>query len=112
MKCNKAKCKELTIGKKCNNSIYPEMFNIKQYDRATLLGVTFQSNSKFSEHVKADLCEAKKCLFVIRGLRKEGYGQKDVDLLFTSVVLTHGLSFYGASKAGLVVMDCFLKRCH
>ena len=50
MKCNTAKCKELVITKKCNNSIYPEMFNIKQYDRVTLPGVTFQSNSKFSEH--------------------------------------------------------------
>jgi len=37
------------------------MFNIKQYDRVTLLGVTFQSNSEFSEHDKAKLCEAKKC---------------------------------------------------
>ena len=51
-------------------------------------------------------------MFVIRGLRKEGYGQKDADLLFKSIVLTYGLSFYGASKADLVVMDCFLKRCH
>ena len=51
-------------------------------------------------------------MFVIRGLRKEGYGQKGVDLLFKSIVLTYALSFYGASKAGLVVMDCFLKRCH
>ena len=41
MKCNTAKCKELVIRKKCNNSIYPEMFNIKQYDRVTLLGVTY-----------------------------------------------------------------------
>ena len=88
------------------------MFNIKQYDRVTLLRVTFQSNSKFSEDVKAKLCEAKKCLFVIRGLRKEGYGQKDADLLLKSIVLTYGLSFSGASKADLVVMDCFLKRCH
>ena len=51
-------------------------------------------------------------MFVIRGLRKEGYGRKGVDLLFKSIVLKYGLSFYGASKAGLVVMDCFLKRCH
>ena len=64
-------------------------------------------------NVKAKLCEAEKCLFrIIRVLRKEGYGQKDVDPLFKSVVLTYGLSFYGASKADLVVMDCFLKRCH
>ena len=37
MKCNTANCKELVIRKKCNNSIYPEMFNIKQYGRVTLL---------------------------------------------------------------------------
>ena len=37
MKCNTAKCKGLVITKKCDNSIYPEMFNIKQYDRVTLL---------------------------------------------------------------------------
>ena len=36
MKCNTAKCKGLVITKKCDNSLYPEMFNIKQYDRVTL----------------------------------------------------------------------------
>ena len=41
MKCNTATCKELVIRQKCNNSIYPEMFNIKQYDRVTLLGLTY-----------------------------------------------------------------------
>ena len=52
---------------------------------------------------------------VIRGLRKDGYGQRDVALLLKSLVLsklTYGLSIYGASNADLVVMDCFLKRCH
>ena len=54
-----------------------------------------------------------KCLFLIKGLRKEGHGQKDDDLLFKSIVLsklTYGLSIYGASKADLFVVDCFLKR--
>ena len=49
---------------------------------------------------------------VCRGLRKEGYGQKDVHLLLKSVVLSKlicGLSIYAASKAYLVVMDCFLE---
>ena len=104
---------QLLLRKKCNNSIYPEVFHIKQYDHVTLLIVTFQSNCEFSGHVKSKLCEADKCLFVIRGLRNEGYGQKDVDLLFISIVLsklTHGLSIFGASKADLVVMDCFPKR--
>ena len=62
------------------------MFNIKQCDGVTLIGVTFQSNCKFSEHFKAKVCEANKCLLVRRGLRKEGYWQKDVGLLFKSIV--------------------------
>ena len=31
------------------------MFNITKYDRVALLGVTFQSNCKFSEHAKAKM---------------------------------------------------------
>ena len=34
------------------------MLNIKQHDGVTILGVTFQSNCKFSDHFKAKLCEA------------------------------------------------------
>ena len=52
---------------------------------------------------QARLSEANKCLFAKRGLSKEGYVLSK---------LTYGLSIYGASKADLVVMDCFLKRCH
>ena len=61
--------------KKCNNSIYQEMFNIKQYDRVTLLVVTFQFNSKFSEHVKAKLCEAKM-LVCNKGIKERGLWAK------------------------------------
>ena len=60
--------------------------------------------SPLSESLEqARLSEANKCLFAKRGLSKEGY---------VLCKLTYGLSIYGASKADLVVMDCFLKRCH
>ena len=64
-------------------------------------------------HVKVKLCEANKCLFIIRGLR-EGYSQDEIDLLFKAIVLakmTYGLPVYGASEADLNVIQCFLKRC-
>jgi len=51
----------------------------------------------------------------LRGLRKEGSKQDDLDLLFKAIVLsklTYGLSIYGASKADLNIIECFLKRCH
>ena len=53
--------------------------------------------SPLSESLEqAKLSEANKCLFVLRGLSREGYVLSK---------LTYGLSIYGASKAYLVVMD-------
>lgn len=98
MKCNTLKCKELIIRNKCNETTYPTIMNIEQKNKLTILGGTIQSNCKFSEHIKNKLSQANKCLYVIRGLRKEGYNQKEIDLLFKSLVLsklTYGLSVYG-----------------
>ena len=53
-------------------------------------------------------------VYIIRGLRREGYSQDEIDLLFKAIVLakmTYGLSVYGASEADLNVIQCFLKRC-
>lgn len=68
----------------------------------------------FTQHIKIKLSEANKCLYVIRGLRKEGYSQDEIDLLFKAIVLpklTYGLVVYGASEANLNDIQCSLKRC-
>ena len=65
-------------------------------------------------HIKTKLCEANRCLYVIRGLRKEGQSQEEIDLGFKAVVLSklvYGLLVYGASTADLNIMPCFLDRC-
>ena len=49
-----------------------------------ILGVTFQTNSKFTKHVANKLKEANKCLYVIRSLLKEGT-QKEIDHLFVAL---------------------------
>ena len=54
---------------------------------------------KYSEHVRAKLIKATKCLFVLRSLQKEGFSQGEVDHLFSALVLpnfTYGLPVYGA----------------
>ena len=84
MKCNTFKCKELVFRKKRNATNYPVIYNI------------------------AKLCEANKCLFIIRGLRGEGYSQDEAIVL---VKITYGLPVYGASEADLNIIQCFLKRC-
>ena len=54
----------------------------------SLLGLTIQGNCKFSLHIKAKLQEANKCLFITKRLRKEGYTQGEIDLLFIVSVLS------------------------
>lgn len=114
MSCNTAKCKELVLRKKGNNSVYPAISNIKRHQSIKLLGVTFQENSKFSVHIGSKLSEANKCLYVIRSLRKEGYTQEEVDHLFKAIVMPkiiYGLPVYGASPSDLNVVQQFLRRC-
>ena len=75
---------------------------------------TFQENCKYSGHVRAKLIEANKCLFVLRSLRKEDFGQGEVDHLFSALVLpnfTYGLPVYGAVDSDLTVIQNFLDRC-
>ena len=87
------KCKELVIRKKCNITEYPVRHNIKQYS-----------------HVKILAYKDNRCLYVIRGLRKEGYSQEEINLCFKAVVLSKlvcGLSVYGASIADLNIIQCF-----
>ena len=73
------------------------MFNITQYDRVALLGVTFQSNCKFSEHAKAKMPVCNK------RIKERGPW---AETCWSSIQINCA----GASKADLFVVDCFLKR--
>ena len=115
MSCNPGKCKELIFRKQNNTDNYPPIFSIPQCSSLVLLGLTFQSNFKFTEHVKLKLTKANRCLHILRTLRKEGYAQSDIDYLFTSIVLpnlTYALSVYGSSESDLACVQRFLDRCH
>ena len=81
-----------------------------------LLGVAFQSDCKFTKHVKLKLTKANNCLPVLRTLRKEHYHWLEIDHLFRSLVLpniTRGLSVYRASASDLGNVQRFsVDRCH
>ena len=65
-------------------------------------------------HLKNKLIEAKKSLHTLRTLRKEGYTQSEIDLLFNTIILpnnTYALSVYAASVSGPTPEQCFLDRC-
>lgn len=115
MHCSTSKCKELVVRKKSNDTVYPTLYNIKQQDSITLLGLVLQSNCKFSLHIKSKLYEANKCLFIIRSLRKEGYDQAEIDHIFNSIVLPkilYALPVYAASLSDLTAVQSFLTRCY
>ena len=107
MLCNPGKCKELTFRKKESSGTrhqYASINNIPQCDILVLLGLTFQPNCKFSEHVKLKLTKANKCLHILRTLRKELFSQNEIDHLFKTLVLPiliYGLAVYGASDYDL-----------
>ena len=60
--------------------------NIPQCTKLPILGVIFQENCKYSEHVRAKLIKPNKSLFVLRPLQKEGFSQGEVDHLFSALV--------------------------
>ena len=99
MPCNLSKCKELVLKKKGQVNPSP-IGNVEQAESLVLLGMTFQGNGRFTEHIKRKLFEADKCLYVLRNLGKEGYNQVEIDHLFQSVVLpkiSYGLPVCSAS---------------
>ena len=115
MSSNSSKCKELTIRKKGYNDHLVSVNNIPQCKELPILGVTFQDNCRFTNHVRGKLIKANKCLYVIKTLRLEGYHQCEVDYLFQSIVLpnlSYGLFVYGSSAAELNTVQCFLDRCY
>jgi len=115
MKCNPKKCKELIFTKKGHTVEHlTPIMNIPQHNELSLLGVTFQNDSKFKTHVHSKLVKANRSLHVLRSLRKEGLNQQDIDHLFKSLImpsLNYGLPVYGASKSDLNTVQCFLERC-
>ena len=112
MACNPKKCNELILCKKVAQDIDP-VNNIMQVSCLKVLGVTIQNNHRFNEHIKVNLQEANKCLYVIRCLRKEGYQQPDVHYVFRSIVLpklTYGLPIYASLIPELITVQNFLQR--
>lgn len=86
MICNPWKCKEIIFRTKGFIQDIAQVNDIPPYTKLPILGVTFQENCKYSEHVRAKLIKANKCLLVLRSLRKGGFSQGKVDHLFSAYI--------------------------
>ena len=81
MSCNPSKCRELTIKKRDNCDLFSPTGMISSCKEVDILWVTLQCDSKFSVRVKKKLIKAKKSLYILRTMRKEGYNLSEIDLL-------------------------------
>ena len=97
------------IKKRGNHDLYSPIGLIPSCKEVEVFGVTFQCDSKFSVHVKNKLIKANKSLHILRTLRKEGYNQSEIDLLFSNI--NYALSVYAASESDVTPVQCFLDRC-
>lgn len=55
--------------------------------KVEILQITLQCDSRFSAHEKIEPIKADQCLHILRTLRKEGYTQSEIELIFNSIVL-------------------------
>ena len=99
--------------REATRDLYSPIGMILSCKEVEILGVTFWCDSKFSVHMKNKLIKANKSLHIVRTLRKEGYNQSEIDLLFNKIVLpnvNYALSVYAASESDLTPVQCFLDR--
>ena len=80
-----------------------------------LLGIVFQRNFLFTEHVKCLISHCKSLLYLLKDLRIHKASMQDLEKLFNAVILSrirYGISVYGCDQRALQKVNCFLQKCH
>lgn len=88
--------------------------NLETRTNIDILGITFQSNCHFSNHVKRLLNFLRKTLYVIRDLKLNSFTQDKIDQVFDALILSrirYGISVYGSDIHGINKIDNFLDSC-
>lgn len=84
-------------------------------NQINILGITFQSNCRFSYHVKRLINLLRRSLYVIRDLRLNSFPQDSIDQVFDALIVSrvrYGISIYGSDIHALNKIDNFLESCH
>ena len=112
MSCSPSKCKDLTIKRRGNHDLYSPIGMIPSCKEVEILGVTFQCDSKFSVHVKNKLIKTNESLHILSTLRKEGYNQSEIDLLFNTIVLPNinGVKGFSVIRDGTQIFSVVCDR--
>lgn len=82
---------------------------------ARILGITFQSNCRFTDHCKNLIRVLKMTLYTIRDLKLNDKSIRDIDSVFQSLILSrirYCISVYGSDRDTISKLDHFLERCY
>ena len=89
--------------------------SIHEVTQLKILGVTFQHNGLFTNHVKKLLAHVRSLLYMIKDLHHHQMPLNEVNRLFESIILSrirYAISVYGCDDAALRKIDTFLQKCY
>ena len=115
LEVNKSKSKVLRFSlNSTTNCCCDADFGFPSVTEASLLGVIFQSNCKFSTHVTRLLGHLNRLTFIFRDLVCNGFPLAERSKVFEALAVSkirYGLSIYGSDAAQLRPINVFLTRC-
>jgi len=79
-----------------------------------ILGITFQTNGKFTKHCKILLNHLRRTLFVIRDLKLNSFSKRHIDQVFEALIISrvrYCISVYGSDSNSISKIDKFLDSC-
>ena len=89
--------------------------DFKKVKCVKILGIYFQEDMKFSNHVTKLVNSLKRSLYVIRDLRLAQTTTENIDRVFEAIIISkirYGISVYGSDMNSLKRIDHFLERCN
>jgi len=79
-----------------------------------ILGVTFQTNCKFTIHSKTLIKALRRTLYILRDLKLNSFSRKLIDEVFEALILSrirYCISVYAADPISITRIDAFLDSC-
>jgi hypothetical protein len=80
-----------------------------------ILGVTFQTNCRFTQHTKKLLSHLRSLLYLFKDLRLKQVSPKNINKIFDALIVSrirYAISVYACDNNALKKIDAFLEKCY
>jgi len=113
-KINMAKSKQMRFSLNYLNDCQCNDVSLANTNSMNILGIKFQANCNFTNHVHELIGRLKSSLYVLKDLRLQNVPTKHVNRMFDSIILSrirYGISVYGSDDGAITRVDKFLDSC-